>query len=267
VNAHPARRKLESDVRQAAQAEGVTERRMRRWISVIAFVEVFKIANARGEVPAFLIKGGFAIEFRFRSKARSSRDVDIVLSAARDDLVDTAVTVLRTEWSGFTFRMKSAPEPRDHAVRFSVNALYLGKEWSTFEVDLFEGPVDDTDAISPFDLAAFGLGSPTPIPCLNVSEQIAQKLHAVSDPDDDRPRDLVDIVLLDTYMTPNDDALREAVQRVFEERRRHPWPPNIEMRRTWPSALEEIIEQNNLGLTATATVAAVQRLVRRLSGA
>jgi hypothetical protein len=50
---------------------------MRRWIAVIAFVEVFKIANARGEVPAFLVKGGFAIEFRFRSKARSSRDVDI----------------------------------------------------------------------------------------------------------------------------------------------------------------------------------------------
>jgi hypothetical protein len=262
---NPSPKRLEHAVKEAASREHIAERRLRRWIAATALVDALSISHRAGNLPPFLIKGGFALELRFRALARSSRDVDIVLPLPKEELVDTLVVALRAEWSGFSFRLKSPPEDRGHAHRLLISTSYLTREWATFELDLVHGSVDDREPIEPYDLTVFGLSAPSSIPCLSVSEQIAQKLHAVTHAAEDRARDLVDIYLLDTQLDHDDTALMAAVNRVFGERSEHVWPPEIVLRPGWRETLGEIITRNVLALNVDEVVDGVQSLVQRLA--
>lgn len=175
-------------MKEAAGRENIAERRLRRWIAITALIEALSIAYRLGTLPPFLIKGGFALELRFRARARSSRDVDIVLPLPKEELVDALIAALRNEWSGFSFRIKSPPDDRGHAHRLVIGSSYLTREWTTFDLDLVHGPVDDCEPVEPYDLTIFGLQAPSSMPCLSVIEQIAQKLHAVTSPGEDRAR-------------------------------------------------------------------------------
>jgi predicted nucleotidyltransferase component of viral defense system len=262
----PSSRELSKTVDVAAAADNLSSRRVRRWVAVIALAQVFNIARTRGTIPRFIVKGGFALELRFRGEARTSRDIDIVLPLEREALMDAAIEALRIEWSGFAFRIKGTPERREHSFKFEVNSLYQNKEWSTFEVELVFGPVTTEDGVVPFNLATFGLLQPVDIPCMTAAEQIAQKLHAASDPNEDRPRDLVDIYLLDTRLRPPDTELLHHCVRTFEERATHAWPPNIDLRDGWDRQLLEMLERLELTLTLEDLLSGVRALVARLVG-
>lgn len=86
----PTNKQLGAVVDRAAAQTGVSARRQRRWIAVNALVEIFSIAASRGIIPSFLVKGGFAIEFRFLGAARSSRDLDLVIPLEPHALIDAA---------------------------------------------------------------------------------------------------------------------------------------------------------------------------------
>jgi hypothetical protein len=262
----PTSKELSRAVEGAAAADGLTSRRVRRWIAVIALAQVFNIARERGILPAFVVKGGFALELRFRGEARASRDIDIVLPLEREALMDAAVEALRIEWSGFAFRIKGTPDRRDHSFKFELNSLYQNKEWATFEVELVFGSVTDQDAIPPLDLSTFGLLQAADIPCMTAAEQIAQKLHAASDPSENRPRDLIDIYLLDTRLRPSNADLLDQCIRTFEERATHAWPPNIDLRDGWVPQLQEMIDRLDLALNIDAILHSVRALVSRLVG-
>ena len=220
----------------------------------------------RGVLPSFLVKGGFALELRFRSLARASRDVDLVLNVARGELVDAVIEAMRIPWSGFAFQIKGVAEERKHSYRISVSALYQGSDWSTFEVELVLGEADQADMIQPYAIDDFGLMRPSNVPCLNVHEQIAQKLHAATDPTENRPRDLIDILLLDDQLARDDDKLLAAVEEVFRERNTHAWPPTVELRDGWRTTIEALLRDNNIDLTAGQIVDGVQSLILRLFG-
>lgn len=184
----PPFKALEQAVKAGASAEEITERRLRRWIAASAMFEVFNAAKQAGQIPAFLVKGGFAIELRFRRTARASRDVDIVLPVDYGELLDVVIEVLRREWSDFSFQIKGSPEERERSIRLTVRALYRGREWSTFDVDLVTGETDRHDAVPPFETAKYGLIAASEVPCMSALDQIAQKLHAVTNPQENRAR-------------------------------------------------------------------------------
>jgi hypothetical protein len=108
----PTSKELSTRVDAAAAANNLASRRVRRWIAVIVLAQVFNLARSRGIIPRFVVKGGFALELRFRGEARTSRDVDIVLPLDREALMDAAIEALRIEWSGFAFRIKGTPDRR-----------------------------------------------------------------------------------------------------------------------------------------------------------
>ena len=114
------------------------------------------------------------------------------------------------------------------------------------------------------DLVAFGLLQADEIPCMTVAEQIAQKLHAVSDPNEDRPRDLVDIYLLDARLRPPDAELLGQCVQTFQLRATHPWPPNIELRDDWARQLREILDRLEPSLTIDEILHDVRTIVARL---
>jgi hypothetical protein len=96
--------------------------------------------------------------------------------------------------------------------RFDVQLQYKGKAFSTIQIELALDGVGAADMVDGIDLGFFGLDAP-PIPCMSIPLQMAQKLHACTDPYDgegrenDRARDLVDLWLLEALLPP--DSLAE----------------------------------------------------------
>jgi hypothetical protein len=262
----PTNRQLGRTVEAEAARADMSVRRHRRWIAVNALIEIFHIAQQRGIIPCFIVKGGFALEFRFRTEARASRDVDVVVPVTAEEILDAVVEVLRLEWSGFTFQINGRPELRDHSYRLQVTTQCQNQDWSTFDLELVFADVAGHDTVPPLDLATYGLLTPSGIPCMTIAEQVAQKLHAATDPGENRPRDLIDIYLGVTRLPPGYEELREACIRTFSERKAHDWPPAIEIRDGWSSAqLAGIIASSDLDLSVEEVFDGVRSLVARLA--
>ena len=254
----PSSRALARAVEDASKPDAIAIRRQRRWIAITALIELFQQGKNEGLIPAFLVKGGFALELRFRKEARASRDLDLVVPLSPEQVLDAVVRVLRLNWSGFRFSIKGEPERREHSYKFEVNASYKSVAWSTFEVELVFDEITDLEIVEPPNLESYGLLSARGVPCMTACEQIAQKLHAVSDAAENRPRDLIDIYLCATRLAPDVVELRSACVRKFDKRATHSWPPTIEAREGWAEALEGLIAKSELQLTVEEVVGGVQ---------
>ena len=266
MNDLPHVKQLSEAVETRAAYENISTRRMRRWIAVIALVQVFYAARSRNIFKAFAIKGGHALEIRLRAGARASRDVDMVIEPNQQELADVISSALREAWSGFSFSIRTGPEHRDHSIRFEISARYKDRDWSTFELEVVEGEVTEEDFVDPLDLQGFGLPRAESIPCINMSVQIAQKLHALTDPTEDRSRDLFDLYIIDAAFDCNDAEICEAIDNVFRDRKTHTWPAPIELREGWAEQLASAAEKNGLDVSPDEVLRGVRGFVLRLIG-
>ena len=135
---------------------------------------------------------------------------------------------------GFSFRRKGQPLLLDNgAVNLQVSVTYRGQPWTSISVDTAraeagESDVEWVDAIALTD--AFGVSGPTHLPCLPLRCHVAQKLHGMTLPprpgkQNERFRDLVDLLLMEAMISEDYVALREACELVFRSRDTHAWPP------------------------------------------
>jgi hypothetical protein len=77
---------LERLVQALSAQEGVATERMRRWVSTMALLSALE--RVGGYQDRFLLKGGVALELRFKLRARATRDVDLIVTPHGDaDLV------------------------------------------------------------------------------------------------------------------------------------------------------------------------------------
>jgi hypothetical protein len=160
----PSPKTLSRAIEAQAKREGLATRRVRRRIATIALIQLFNNARKNGALPPFLVKGGRALEFRFGSLARSSRDVDIVIDGTKGEILEAVITVLRGEWSGFRFGLASQPVEREHSFVFEVNADYNNADWARFEVEIVTGSVAQWDAVQIGGLEMLGLEATSPVP-------------------------------------------------------------------------------------------------------
>lgn len=210
-------------------------------------------SNAEG--PRFTIKGAVALEMRLPSKARATKDIDLVV----DDLGSGDPTAalrdaLEDGYQGFTFRVKGEPYvmPND-SVRVEVALDYRGRSWGTIQVDLSprEGDRTEVDMVESLGLDPFGLDSPHVLPCISLRYHIAQKIHAMTEPplDDETPnerfRDLVDLLLM-RELTTDLIGVRAACVNVFAIRARHEWPPVLDPPAFWEEPFAALAEQVEL---------------------
>ena len=94
-----------------------------------------------------------------------------------------------------------------------------------------------------------------PTPTLALDQQIAQKLHACTAPDqpdwiNDRAHDLVDLQLAFDLCDGTLAQIRRAATRLFASRRLHAWPPQVTPRQGW----DERYRQEAQGLDVAATL-------------
>ena len=219
-----------------ARELGVAEGRVREWVAYMIMAGVLERAKSVG-FPRFIVKGGVALEFRLRDRARATKDIDIVLRDQEADLcrrLEQAVT--GDAFKGFSFRRKGEPLLLDNgAVNMEFAVTYRGQPWTSISVDIAraeagESDVEWVDAIVLTDV--FGVTGPAQLPCLPLRFHVAQKLHGMTVPprpgkQNERFRDLVDLLLMEAMITHDYAALREACELVFSTRHTHPWPPDL----------------------------------------
>lgn len=215
--------------------------RVRRLISFMALAGALRQARREEDGgPAFVIKGGVALELRLRNQARATRDMDLILNHDDGDLLAELEEVLAVPYEAFTFRRKG-PEHRmmNGALRVKVQVAYMGREWGTIEVDIARREGETEVELVPGIplLQQFGLVGPEDVECLSLRHHVAQKLHGMTLPApegrrNERFRDLVDLLLLRQFIQDH-AALESACAEVFTRRGTHAWPPVLAPPEEW----------------------------------
>ena len=118
---------------------------------------------------------------------------------------------------------------------------YEGRELGStaLEVAIDETSATHHELIEPAGvaLATFAIDPPRLVPCHDVPYQIAQKLHACTEPlpeGKDRVRDIIDIWLLEALLDPPDLAkVRSTPIETLRRRQNHRWPPIVTSSDSW----------------------------------
>ncbi|MBA3741344.1 nucleotidyl transferase AbiEii/AbiGii toxin family protein [Sporichthya sp.] len=202
----------------------------------------------------FLLKGGTLLQHRLTSTARATKDVDGLVRADLDAFLVELERVLAEPWGPLTLRrgevtVVNVPARTLKPRRFDIIIGLRGVTWRRIQIEVSPdeaGVGDEFESIQPPPLAGFGLPDPDVLVGIAMRFQIAQKLHAVSDLHDppasvnDRPRDVVDLLLLRDLTqatgSPRLSEIRAAGAAVFEGRAQEAehlgltpraWPPTV----------------------------------------
>jgi hypothetical protein len=190
----------------------------------------------------WLLKGGFALDLRYRPRARTTKDIDlsvvILPDSAGGDLRERLQTAAATDLGDFlTYRigelkaeLTNAPEGGG---RFPCEAVILGKTYAKFHIDVGIGDalVGEPEPLAGDDLLDFAGIARAVAYAIPRPQQFAEKVHAYSFPWsgrlNTRTKDLVDLVLLIERGALVPDDLRAALAATFAKRKTHPLPATL----------------------------------------
>lgn len=243
-------RAIETWIQHAEQRTGVGARRL-GWMvaSSVVIAALQRVRHTDGE-PRFLIKGGAYLELRLGMKARATKDLDTLFRGTFDDFLDVLDEALQEPFDGISFQRTKPEEinvtgrvvkPR----RLDIKLLLRGKTWRkiTVEVSPDEGLAGaGADHFTSPSLAHFGLSTPPTTAGIVIDYQVAQKLHACTDPHtaerpNDRVRDIVDMHTLKTTFYETDscpESLALACRDLFEARFKEAAQTGVPEPREWP---------------------------------
>lgn len=204
------------------------------------------------------VKGGMGIKLRLGERGtRATSDLDVSTSIRGEEFEQAFRARLAEGWGivpaskGEQRRNPAAPdriaftatlrpsklhdpglERTEYLMHpYRVSIAFLGNAWGALEVEVSDPEIDSnahTRRAIDEDLAQFGahfgFGHLRPVELVDLEYQIAQKLHAVTDPNYVRPHDLVDLQLL-WNAGPNLPSLKRLCVRTFGWRRKQAWPP------------------------------------------
>ena len=230
---------LEARLASTSREAGVDLNRLRRRT-------VFERVLVRlddAQPGTWVLKGGMALEIRWRDRARATRDLDLAtrVSASNADALRTALArALARDPHGdwFQFLLGSARALTVDAAgragwRYPTEARLAGREFAQVTVDVVERTeeIGGTERLSlPGTLAFAGLPS-TSVEIIDRNQHFAEKLHALTRTYGERPntrtRDLVDLLmLLEDGLKPT-SKLHARVRHVFAVRGTHETPGGI----------------------------------------
>ena len=268
------RERLDKALYRVAREADVDELRLRRWVSFLALCGVLQRAIDEGVISDYHLKGGAALELRFADRARTTKDIDVGLPGDRRERFQSLEQALALGFDEFTFRAK-VPHDLELAdtVRVDVAIAYRGRGLQTIQIDLGLADEPRIDLVIPTIRGVAELGVPvtSPVRCITIDVQVAQKLHACANPrvmrTENRARDIMDIVLLDILGRIDTETTRAACIRVFEQRDEHAWPPAIDIPATWRVELQSLATQHDFPLsTPDDIVSAFTTVFERIAG-
>jgi len=231
-------------------------------------------------LPEGAVKGGMAMALRYgRAESRFTQDFDAARVHPLSEFLNDFEASLNQGWAGFTGRVVDRQPPRPAGIPsayvmqpFDVKLDYLGRPWRTVKFELGHNEIDDalqpklriaSDLVELF--TDLGLPAPGPIPVMRADHQVAQKIHAISEPGSERVRDLVDLQLLDRGEDLDMAEVKATCIRLFDYRRRHSWPPTITASDGWDTLYEAAIEGVDVLPDIDAAVLWANAFIRRIA--
>lgn len=227
------RRALEERLRQQSVGDGQPLLRLRKMVAFDRFLARF----AEREPEAWIVKGGFALQLRLGTRARTTKDIDI--STTNRWTHEETIAHLRAvaslvvaDW--FEFEVGEPAEAATGApgqgLRFPIRCRLDGRQFENFHLDVGHGdPVlGAPDLLTAPDLLAFAEIAPARVRCYPLTTQVAEKLHTYTrtyaSGETSRARDLADILLAASLEQFNSEKLRQAVEATFQARATHAVP-------------------------------------------
>lgn len=242
------------------------------------------IANAivGNLMPEGVVKGGSAMKIRFGDECtRASTDLD----AARRESIETFIGKLSESlskgWCGFEGRVvkgKSATPkevPTEYVMQpYEIKLSFNGTAWCTVPLELGHneiGDADNPDYVIPKDanrmLSEMGFPELAAIPTLPLEFQIAQKIHAVSEPGSMRAHDLIDLQIIMAKSEVDLAQVKKTCLRLFAYRQVHEWPPSIVVEKGWSTLYEAQALPGLVLPTVEEAVAWANQLVAKINEA
>jgi hypothetical protein len=249
--------------------------------SSVAIACVQRAIDADGR-QLFLLKGGTLLQHRLHATTRTTKDVDGLVRGDMDAFLLALEGALAEPWGPLMLRrgevdVVNVPTKIIKPRRFDIIIEFRGVTWRRiqFEVSADESGIgDDFEAIEPPPLSGFGLPDPDALVGIAMRFQIAQKIHAVSDPHkppdaiNDRARDVVDLLMLRDLAaetgSPTLAEIRAAGAAIFEARAdeaRHlglsarRWPPAVTGHAHWGHDYKRAADSASIELSLDAAVA------------
>jgi hypothetical protein len=241
-DANAFRRALEDRLKNIAREQSVPLDRLRRRITFDRFLA--RLFNKSNTKPQWLLKGGYALEFRFHNIARTTKDVDFSIPNINNANETTIRALLQDEakkglsdW--FVFYIGLPMKEFDQAVyggwRYPVEARVANRVFTKFHIDVGIGDavISEAEWKKGDDVLQFAGIEPAYAAMLPTEQHFAEKIHAYSYPRDKRPfsrmRDLVDLVLLIEQGLPDKRLVLSAVKATFKRRDSHDIPEILEI--------------------------------------
>jgi hypothetical protein len=227
------RRALEDRLRSRSLTSGIPLARLRKTVSFERF-----LARLIRLIPdQWILKGGFAIQLRLLDKARTTKDIDVLVLVGLPDVFSLLRNAGRLDL-GDWFRFQVVQSEKQAletfgGSRFQIRTLLDDRTFEAFHLDVGIGDpvIDPIDRLEGPSLLNFAGIQPTIIPCYPVTQQIAEKVHAYTQPhasgESSRVKDFVDILLLAELGEIDSERLSCAIQATFEARKSHPLPREI----------------------------------------
>jgi Nucleotidyl transferase AbiEii toxin, Type IV TA system len=196
--------------------------------------------------PPWLLKGGFAMDLRFRPRARTTKDVDLSLILGPGDSVEYSTgfrerlqEVVDVDLGDYlSYRISIPKHELTNAplggARYPCEAVLVGKSYAKFHIDVGVGDVlvGDPERILGDDLLSFAGIPPAEVLAISKPQQFAEKVHAYTfawkDRLNTRTKDLVDLVLIIERGLPNAPEIQSVLTITFAARATHPIPERLQ---------------------------------------
>ncbi len=230
------RQALEQRLKNEASDTGLAIARLRKRVAFEMFLRRLLIVAP----DRWVLKGALALDFRLTINTRTTKDIDLGRgddeeAAIRD--ITAAQQLTLDDFFNFTATRTTELDDADEftAVRFHVTAQLAGRIFEQFRVDI--GFVDSIsykpDTIHTSGLLSFADIAPLDLPAIPLTRHLAEKVHAYSrtygeaHTPSTRPKDLIDILLIESAADIDARALRDALKDTFSERKRQPLPSSL----------------------------------------
>ena len=186
----------------------------------------------------WVLKGGFALDLRLATRARSTKDVDIEWRAEETELLDVLLDAANYDAGDFfEFAIERAGVPKDRlggSHRFRVSASLAKRSFESFLLDVGFRSDDalEAETLRTDDFLGFAEIEPVEVQAVPLELQVAEKLHAYTrvyegGRTSSRTKDLIDLVLIAELSQLDAAGLRHEIATIFELRGTHPIPASL----------------------------------------
>ncbi len=250
------RRALEDRLRSTSLSSGVPLLRLRKLVAFDRF-----LSRLQAKFPEkWLLKGGFALQLRLGNKARTTKDIDLLLLSPNSEahvLLRSACNVDLHDWFSFEVGFSNSRSQVDfNAFRFHVVSYLDSRTFEEFHLDVgfYDQVMEKPDQIALPDLLEFAGINSVKISCYSLAQQLAEKYHAYTgnyqSGENSRVKDLVDILLIASWSEFKANKLRKVFKKTFQNRATHqltaafPPPPS-----NWDRPFKRLAIETGLSYT------------------